>query len=116
MKEQSTLKTIMNKLSENKTELATHRIELSLVDDYNDRIDKANNLRKKAASSLARLEGDINGVVIQLELAEKESKKIDEIVSELGVKSPINSSKLVSKLKEFRKVESAIKSLKITYD
>lgn len=109
----NTLSKVYSKLN-SKTELATHKVDLAIVDDYNKAIDKANNFRKKAASSLANLEGDLGSVVIMLEIAEKESNKIKKMAEELGVKNPVNSSKLEAKLKEFRKSLASVKSLKIT--
>ncbi len=95
------------------TELKSEKVELALVDDYNKRIDKANEARKEASINLNRTEIKIGNAITQLELALKEGNKIEKASEDLGVKSPISISKVEAKLKQYRKVLSALKSLSI---
>jgi len=108
----NTLQTIYNKLSD-KTELAKHEVQLALVDDYNARIDKANNERKSASVSYQKLIGAMQAAVINLELAVKEADKIDKASKEIGVQSPVNSTRVKAKLTEYVKVVSALNALQI---
>jgi hypothetical protein len=108
----NTLKTIYNKLGD-KTELAKHEVELTLVDDFNARIDKANNERKSASVSFQKLIGAMQGAVINLELALKEADKVDKVTKEIGIPSPVNSTRVKAKLTEYVKIVSALNSLEI---
>ena len=96
------------------TKLSQKKVELALVDDYNNRIDKANNERKEASVSLNRTELRLGNAITQLELALKEGLKIEEASKDLGVNSPINISKVKSKLSDYRKSLNALKALSIT--
>ena len=113
MKEQRRVFQKINKINE-KTELGTQKVELALVDDYNKRIDKANNQRKIAAVSYQKLIGSMQSATIQLDLALKEANKIEQAAKELGVKSPIDIARVKSKLSEYTKVVNALKSLRIS--
>jgi hypothetical protein len=108
----NTLQNVYNKLAD-KTELAKHEVQLALVDDYNARIDKANNERKSASVSYQKLIGAMQAAVINLELAVKEADKIDKASKEIGVQSPVNSTRVKAKLTEYVKVVSALNALQI---
>lgn len=95
------------------TELTTHEIELGLIDDFNNRIDKANNERKSASVHYQKLIGTMQAAVINLELALKEADKIDKASKELGIQSPVDSTRVKAKLSEYTKVVSALDSLTI---
>ena len=109
----NTLQNVYDRLSD-KTELAKHEVELALVDDYNARIDKANNERKSASVTYQKLIGAMQSAVMNLELAVKEADKIDKASKEIGVQSPVNSTRVKAKLTEYVKVVSALNSLQIT--
>ena len=87
-----------------KVELETQKIELGLVDDYNKRIDAANNFRKRAAVSYAKTENEMGSASIQMELALKEAIKINKAAEDIGVKSPVDLSAVSKKAKDFQKV------------
>ena len=108
----NTLQTIYNKL-EDKTELAKHKVELGLIENFNARIDKANNDRKSASVTYQKLIGTMQAAVINLELALKEADKIDKASKEIGIQSPVNSTRVKAKLAEYIKVVSALNSLEI---
>lgn len=108
-------KKVMAKVAKiNKEELSAKKVELALVDDYNNRIDKANNERKVASISYQKLIGSMEAAAKQLDLALKEADKIEEAAKDLGVKSPIDKQRVKSKLSEYTKVVNALKSLRIS--
>jgi len=110
-----TQKTVMSKIAQiKKEELSSEKVELALVDDYNNRIDKANNERKVAAVSYQKLIGSMQSATKQLELALKEANKIEEVAKDLGVKSPVDKARVKSKVSEYTKIVSALKSLRIS--
>jgi hypothetical protein len=102
-----------NEVESSKVELAKHEINLALVDEYNSRIDKANNERKSASVNYQKLIGSMQNAVIHLELAVKEADKIAVAAKEIGVKSPVDSVKVKAKLAEYKKVVSALDTLSI---
>ena len=99
--------------TEEKTELATQKIELSLVDDFNSRIDKANNERKSASVMYSKVISAMEVAQRHLELAVKDGIKIDEASKEIGVQSPIDLNKVKTKAKEFSKVVNALNNVRI---
>jgi len=99
---------------EDKVELATHKIELALVDDFNSRIDKANNARSVASGNYSRAIGDMETASIHMNLAVKEGEKIEQASKDLGVKSPINLSAVKQKASEFSKIVNFLKKGKIS--
>lgn len=94
-------------------EKQTERIELGLVEDYNKRIDKANNERKSAAVHFSTLLAKMSNVVMQLELALKDAERIEEASKDLGVKPPVDVSKVKARLSKFRKSLNALDGLRI---
>ena len=108
----NTLQNIYDKLAD-KTELAKHEVELGLIENFNARIDKANNDRKSASVTYQKLIGTMQAAVINLELALKEADKIDKASKEIGIQSPVNSTRVKAKLAEYIKVVSALNSLEI---
>ena len=111
----NTQKAAMHKIATiQKEELSAQKVELALVDDYNKRIDKANNERKMAAVSYQKLIGQMQSATIQLDLALKEANKIEEAAKQLGVKSPIDIARVKSTLTQYTKIVNALKSLRIS--
>ena len=108
----NTQQNVYNKLAD-KTELAKHEVELGLIENFNARIDKANNDRKSASVTYQKLIGTMQAAVINLELALKEADKIDKASKEIGIQSPVNSTRVKAKLAEYIKVVSALNSLEI---
>ena len=108
----NTLQNVYNKLAD-KTELAKHEVNLGLIENFNARIDKANNDRKSASVTYQKLIGTMQAAVINLELALKEADKIDKASKEIGIQSPVNSTRVKAKLAEYIKVVSALNSLEI---
>ena len=97
-----------------KTELATQKVELGLVDDFNERIDKANNFRSKASMAYTKAQGDMKSASIQMDLALKEAQKIEEAAKDIGVKSPIDIGSISAKAKDYRKVVDFLDKGKIS--
>jgi len=97
-----------------KTELATQKVELGLVDDFNERIDKANNFRSKASMAYTKAQGDMKAASIQMDLALKEAQKIEEAAKDIGVKSPIDIGSISAKAKDYRKVVDFLDKGKIS--
>ena len=95
------------------TKLGKERVELSIIDDYNKRIDKANNERKEASMHYQKLIGKMSSAATQLELALKEAEKVEKMSKDLGIESPINTSKVQTKLSEYRKIVNALDGLTI---
>jgi len=93
--------------------LSKEKVELSIIDDYNKRIDKANNERKEASIHYQKLIGKMSNAAKQLEVALKEADKVEKMAKDLGIESPINTSKVKAKLSEYRKVVNALDGLKI---
>jgi len=106
---------VFKKLAEvEKVELSAQKVELALVDDFNKRIDKANNFRSVASGNYNRALLDMQSATIQMDLAVKEGEKIEAASKDLGVKSPINLSAVKQKASEFSKVVSFLKKGKIS--
>ena len=98
-----------------KVELATQKVELGLVDDYNERIDKANNnFRSKASMAYTKAQQEMKAASIQMDLALKEAQKIEDAAKDIGVKSPIDIGSVSSKAKDYRKVVDFLDKGKIS--
>lgn len=96
-----------------KTELASERVELAIIDDYNAIIDKANNFRQQASVLYSKTEGSMKSASIQMDLAVKQAEKIEKMAKDLGINSPVNLSKVKSKATEFSKVVTFLQKGKI---
>lgn len=95
------------------TKLSKQKVELGLVEDYNKRIDKANNERKSASVHYANLEAKMRNAVTQLELALKDAEKIESAAKDIGVKSPVDTTRVKAKLSEYRKVVVTLDTMRI---
>jgi hypothetical protein len=109
----NTLKTVFEKLFKEETQLASHEVNLALVESFNGLIDKANNERKNASIHYQKLIATMRESIIHLELALKEADKIDKAAKEIGIQSPVNKSKVNAKISEYKKVVSALDGLTI---
>ena len=89
------------------------KVELALVEDYNKRIEKANNERKSASVHYSNVIAKMGNAAKQLELALKEAEKIDEAAKDLGVKSPVDTARVKAKLTQYRKVVNTLETVKI---
>jgi hypothetical protein len=89
------------------------KIELGLVDDYNTRIDKANDERKGASVVYAKARGKMQIATKHLELAVGIAEKVEKAAKELGVDSPIPLKKVKAKYNDFKKVLDALENMKI---
>ena len=89
------------------------KIELGLVDDYNTRIDKANDERKGASVVYAKARGKMQIATKHLELAVDIAEKVEKAAKELGVDSPIPLKKVKAKFSDFKKVLDALENMKI---
>ena len=104
-----TVQKIIAKLAKEKE----NKVELSIIDDYNKRIDKANNDRKEASIHYQKLIGKMTSAATNLELALKEAEKVEKMSKDLGIESPINTTKVRTKLSEYRKIVNALDGLTI---
>ena len=89
------------------------KIELGLIEDYNTRIDKANDERATAAVAHAKTRGKMEFATKHLELAVGIAEKVEKAAKELGIESPIPLSKVKAKYKEFKKVLDSLENAKI---
>jgi len=89
------------------------KIELGLVDDYNTRIDKAEDERKGASVVYAKARGKMQIATKHLELAVGIAEKVEKAAKELGVDSPIPLKKVKAKYSDFKKVLDALENTKI---
>ena len=88
---------------------------MGLVDDYNERIDKANNFRSKASMAYTKAQQEMKAASIQMDLALKEAQKIEDAAKDIGVKSPIDiNGSVSSKAKDYRKVVDFLDKGKIS--
>ena len=116
MKEENTLKTIMNKLSENKTELATHKVEFALVDDIKkirESFMKNMGESNKGFNKVRDAAMDLNSITSKIEKNTKDAntlmQKIKSISKELGISiNEIDGADLLENIAE----GTAVKSLK----
>jgi len=97
-----------------KVELTTQKVELGLVDDFNKRIDKANDSRSKASMAYTKAQSEMKSASIQMDLALKEAQKIEEAAKDIGVKSPIDIGLVSAKAKDLRKVVDFLDKGKIS--
>ena len=100
------LKALKNRKVE--VELKSEKVEFGMIEDYNKRIDKANNDRLKAVSAFANLEGSLGLAIKGLELAEKEAIAIEKAAKELGVQSPVNSKEVNRKMSNLKSALNSI--------
>ena len=91
----------------------TERIELGLIEDYNSRIDKANDARSVASQNYSKALGGMETATKHLELAVKVAVEVEKAAKDIGVKSPIDLKKAQAKLSDFKKVVNVLKSGKI---
>jgi len=103
---------IVTKLAKEQ-EKKVEKVELGLVEDYNKRIDKANNERKSASVHYSNLIAKMQNAATQLELALKDAEKIESAAKDIGVKSPVDIARVKAKLSQYRKVVNALDSLTI---
>ncbi len=89
------------------------KVELGLVDDYNTRIDKAEDERKGASVVYAKTRGKMQIATKHLELAVGIAEKVEKAAKELGVDSPIPLKKVKAKYNDFKKVLDALENMKI---
>ena len=87
-----TIETVYNKLNSNKTELGTHKVELSVADDI-----------KNSMSQVQAAISDAKATLKTFENAKSEFAKAEKIANELGVNS--------SSIKDYNKLESATADL-----
>ena len=102
------------KLELSEVELATQKVELGLVDDYNKRIDRANNFRSQASMAYTKAQQEMKSASIQMDLALKEAQKIEDAAKDIGVKSPIDIGSVSAKAKDYRKVVDFLDKGKIS--
>jgi hypothetical protein len=89
------------------------KIELGLIEDYNSRIDKANDARSVASQNYNKALGGMETATKQLELAVKVAVDVEKAAQELGIKSPIDLKKAQAKLSDFTKIVNLLKNAKI---
>ena len=106
----SRLEKVYSKLP--KVELA--KVELGLVDDYNKRIDRANNFRSQASMAYTKAQQEMKAASIQMDLALKEAQKIEDAAKDIGVKSPVDIGSVSAKAKDYRKVVDFLDKGKIS--
>ena len=100
-----TLKTVMRKIVNNKTELATHKIELGVWQDAKTHYNLIMKLKEKAEEDLAKAKK--NAVMADSEIKgfNKEANKAEELAKELGISSKdMNLQKLFQDIKEAEKL------------
>ena len=107
----NTQKSVYKRLFSKKTELETHKIELSLLDDAKKKYNLIMKIKEKAEKSLSKAKFD--AVIIETEADEfaKEVSNIEKIAKDLGI-SPkdMNLQKLFQDVKEAKKLASEILS------
>mgnify|MGYP003119286963 CR=1 FL=1 len=87
-----TIETVYNKLNNAKTELATHKVELGLIDDFEDEFNKSMQLQSKAMASTTVIDNAARKALKLYDDAGKNFLKanaryqeIENISKELGV-------------------------------
>ena len=102
----NTLNKVYNKLnSDNKTELAKHKIELGLIDDVKKQYNLIIKLKEKAEDDLAKAKK--SAIMAESEIKEfnKDANKAEQIAKELGISSKdINLQKLFQDIKQAEKL------------
>jgi len=83
------------------------------VDDFNKRIDAANDERNGAAVAYAKVIGKLNKAAKHLEIAIKDGKKVEQSADELGVKVNIDVKAVEAKYKQFIKIVNMLNNVKI---
>lgn len=113
-----TQREVFNKLfKEDKTELATQKVELGLVDDivkvYNNIKSKADGLSmnaRKAAQELDETSNKAKQLLKEIESSESDSKKLVSSAKDLGIQLPSEASIAIRQLQAYRSDLSELKS------
>jgi len=89
------------------------KVELGAIDDFNKRIDAANDERNGAAVAYTKVIGKLNKAAKHLEIAIKDGKKVEQAADEIGVKVNIDVKAVEAKYKQFIKIVNTLNNVKI---
>ena len=101
-----THKRIYNKLAD-KVELASERIELSVVDDVRDAAKRGKKIQKELQSDLIKY----NGLLRAGDIMNKKLGEVEKLAKELGIKPPAEFKKLQEMADEMLKQGNALKKV-----
>ena len=115
----NTRKTVYNKLFKEETKLATHEVELALVDDFNKEYENALNAQAKAETSIIDYNDLANKIISTLNSAgqtflkaNSRFQEIEQMTKELGVDvSPQLKSKKETISTALKEIDAYIKKL-----
>ena len=102
-----TIKTVFKKIAEDKVELASERIELSLIDEVKDAVKRGRQVQKDLKSELNKY----NGLLRAGGIMNKKLEEVEKIAKELGVKPPDEFKRFQEMANEMIKQGNAIKKV-----
>ena len=115
----NTLKTVFSKLFKEETKLASHEVELALVDDFNKEYENALNLQAKAETAIidynelaSKIIASLNSAGQAYLKANARFQEIEQMTKELGIEpSAILKSKIDTIIVAIKELDSYSKKL-----
>ena len=109
------LSKVFSKLSSKEVNLESHKVDLTLVDDYSKRLKKTIDAASEASFSITRGKAQLEGAIKNAEILVKMQVEIEKSAKELGVLPPIKGDDAKQKLKDLSKIKSTLSSIKSNF-
>jgi len=112
-----TIETVYNKLNNAKTELATHKVELALIDDLVKKYDSIKSdadsqtlKARSAAQDLDEVSNKSKSILKEIQEAQKVAEQIVKSAEDLGISLPNEAKVAVNQLDAYRSDVSELAS------
>jgi hypothetical protein len=109
------LSKVFSKLSREEVNLESHKVDLTLVDDYSKRLKKTIDAASEASFSITRGKTQLEGAIKNAEILVKMQVEIEKSAKELGVLPPIKGDDAKQQLKDLSKIKSTLSSIKSNF-
>jgi len=109
------LSKVFSKLSREEVNLESHKVDLTLVDDYSKRLKKTIDAASEASFSITKGKAQLEGAIKNAEILVKMQVEIEKSAKELGVLPPIKGDDAKQKLKDLSKIKSTLSSIKSNF-
>jgi hypothetical protein len=109
------LSKVFSKLSREEVNLESHKVDLTLVDDYSKRLKKTIDAASEASFSITRGKAQLEGAIKNAEILVKMQVEIEKSAKELGVLPPIKGDDAKQKLKDLSEIKSTLSSIKSNF-
>jgi hypothetical protein len=109
------LSKVFSKLSREEVNLESHKVDLTLVDDYSKRLKKTIDAASEASFSITRGKAQLESAIKNAEILVKMQVEIEKSAKELGVLPPIKGDDAKQKLKDLSEIKSTLSSIKSNF-